>query len=273
MARRKRKNGIDPQSFLALGVAAYGVTLAGRILHSPNFLAGLGLFGVLGAIGMVGYVVLRHVHRANSRRAAIEKAQAIVEQHINPLVRNRAQLVRQDAYGKMQVEKWEKEKGRFISDHIEPALSPNELKALRRDQTLIRNLIEARVEVISQTRPAFRKFSGDMTPTEFEHFCAEELREAGWNTRVTQRSRDQGVDVVAEKDGVRVAVQCKLYTGPVGNKSVQEIAAGKAHEQAKHGIVVTNSRYTQAAEQLAQANGILLLHYCELKNLSDLIGL
>src|ERR1700730_4076277 len=35
-------------------------------------------------------------------------------------------------------------------------------------------------------------------------FCAEELRRAGRDARVTMQSRDQGVDVVAEKNRVRV---------------------------------------------------------------------
>jgi restriction system protein len=53
------------------------------------------------------------------------------------------------------------------------------------------------------------------------------------------------------KNNVRVVLQCKLYGGPVGNKAVQEAAAGRAHERADFGIVVTNNRYTSAAEQLA----------------------
>ena len=85
------------------------------------------------------------------------------------------------------------------------------------------------------------------------------------------QSRDQGVDVVAEKDDVRVVIQCKKYARPVGNKSVQEVAAARAHEQARYGIVVTNNRYTPAAEQLASTNGILLLHYSDLQNLHNLI--
>ena len=58
---------------------------------------------------------------------------------------------------------------------------------------------------------------------------------------------------------------------PVGNKAVQEIVAGRAHEQAHHGVVVTNNRYTSAAEQLAAANGIMLLHFRDLVNLETLL--
>jgi hypothetical protein len=105
-----------------------------------------------------------------------------------------------------------------------------------------------------------RSISATMKPSEFEWFCAGQLRKAGWDAAVTLRSRDQGVDVVAQKSGVRVALQCNLYSTPVGNKAFQEFAAGRAHEQAHYRVVVTNNRYTAPAEQLASTNGILLLH-------------
>jgi restriction system protein len=56
-----------------------------------------------------------------------------------------------------------------------------------------------------------------MTPTQFEHFCAEQLRQARWGPRVTTRNEDQGVDVIAEKNDVDVVVQCKLYGRAFGN--------------------------------------------------------
>ncbi len=79
------------------------------------------------------------------------------------------------------------------------------------------------------------------------------------------------MDVVAEKNHVRVVLQCKLYKRPVGNKAVQEAAAARAHERANFGFVVSNSKYTQDAEQLASTNSILLLHYSDLRNLDALI--
>jgi HJR/Mrr/RecB family endonuclease len=137
---------------------------------------------------------------------------------------------------------------------------------------MIVKLIGTSVEAAMRDNRAIQAFSESMSPTEFEAFCAEELRRVGWNSRVTRQSRDQGVDVVAEKGNVRVVLQCKLYSRPVGNKAVQEAAAAKAHEQAHHGVVVTNNRYTSDAEQLANTNGILLLHFSDLRNLDSLLN-
>lgn len=83
---------------------------------------------------------------------------------------------------------------------------------------------------------------------------------------------DQGVDVIAEKNGLRVAIQCKLYSKPVGNKAVQEIAAGKVHQQAHYGAVVTNGSFTISAKELAATNGIRLLHYTDLPQLESILG-
>jgi hypothetical protein len=56
-----------------------------------------------------------------------------------------------------------------------------------------------------------------MTPAEFEAFCADRLRVCGWEVRLTPMGRDQGVDVIADKNGLRIVLQCKLYSNPVGD--------------------------------------------------------
>lgn len=61
----------------------------------------------------------------------------------------------------------------------------------------------------------------------FEVWVAEKLIGLDWDAHVTSGSGDQGVDVIAEKDGIRVGVQCKQYAGTVGNSAVQQIISGK----------------------------------------------
>lgn len=115
------------------------------------------------------------------------------------------------------------------------------------------------------------QFDERMTPLEFEHYCAKVLRERQWNARVTQASGDQGVDIVAEKRGRRIVVQCKKYSKPVGNRAVQEIVAAIAHENADRGIVVATCDYTPAAARLAESNDVLLLHHSELRRIDRLL--
>ena len=115
------------------------------------------------------------------------------------------------------------------------------------------------------------KYREDMSPEEFEHFCAAVLREQKWTARVTQASGDQGVDIVAEKRGLRIVVQCKKYSKPVGNRAVQEIVAGIAHEDAQRGVVVATCDYTPAAERLAASNAVLLLQHTQLCRIDRLL--
>ena len=94
---------------------------------------------------------------------------------------------------------------------------------------------------------------------EFEYFCANLLRKNGYiNVTVTQGSGDQGVDLIAYRDGIKYGIQCKCYSSDIGNKAVQEVFAGKAFYECHVGIVLTNRYFTKSAIELAKKNGIIL---------------
>ena len=67
-----------------------------------------------------------------------------------------------------------------------------------------------------------------MTGEDFELYVAQMLGKIGfYNIQTTKGSGDQGVDILAEKEGMKYAFQCKRYDKPVGNNAVQEVFAGK----------------------------------------------
>ena len=119
---------------------------------------------------------------------------------------------------------------------------------------------------------AFR-WNPDMSPVAFEQHCADFLSMRGWKARTTKGSGDQGVDVLAEKSGVRIVLQCKKYSRPVGNKAVQEAHAAKDFARANRAAVVSNMGYTRGACELARGTGVLLLHFTDLANADRLFGL
>ncbi|MFC4455142.1 restriction endonuclease [Deinococcus sonorensis] len=94
----------------------------------------------------------------------------------------------------------------------------------------------------------------------------------GWTAKANRGTADQGADVIAvSPGGVRVAVQVKQYSNPVGNKAVQEVVASKAFYQATAAVVVTaGPGFTRAAQQLAQANNVKLWQPDDLLNLQQL---
>ena len=93
----------------------------------------------------------------------------------------------------------------------------------------------------------------------FELFCAELLRKRGFQeVEVTKGSGDYGIDILAEKDGVTYAIQCKCYAAPVGVKAVQEAYAGRDYYDRMVGAVLTNQYFTTPAVEAAKKLKILL---------------
>lgn len=99
----------------------------------------------------------------------------------------------------------------------------------------------------------------DMEGHDFERWCADLLKKSGFTeVKVTKGSGDQGVDVLAVKDDIKYAVQCKCYSSDLGNTPIQEVHAGKNLYQCHVGAVMTNRRFTAGAKELAKATGVLL---------------
>lgn len=117
-------------------------------------------------------------------------------------------------------------------------------------------------------RPQFPDYSGPdavlisvdrMEGHTFEYWCADLLRRNGFtDVEVTAGSGDQGVDVLALKDGIRYAIQCKCYTSDLGNKPVQEVNTGKVIYRCQIGVVMTNRHFAKGAIEAAKATGTLL---------------
>ena len=98
-----------------------------------------------------------------------------------------------------------------------------------------------------------------MTGKEFEDYVAARLRRAGWRVTFTPVSGDYGVDLIAEKDGKSVAIQCKRHGNSVGVAAVQQVVSGARHHGCSKSIVVSNREFTQAAKQLAFTHGCQLI--------------
>lgn len=99
----------------------------------------------------------------------------------------------------------------------------------------------------------------DMEGHDFEFFCADLLRNRGFvDVEVTKGSGDYGIDILAEKDGVTYAIQCKRYGAPVGVKAIQEAYAGRDYYDRMVGAVMTNQYFTSPAVEAAGKLKILL---------------
>lgn len=110
----------------------------------------------------------------------------------------------------------------------------------------------------------------EMEGHEFEFFCADLLRKHGFSdVEVTRGSRDYGTDILAEKDGITYAIQCKCYQEPVGIKAVQEAYAGRDFYDRMIGVVMANQYFTSPAVEVAQKLKILLWDRGYLEEMMD----
>ena len=99
----------------------------------------------------------------------------------------------------------------------------------------------------------------EMEGHDFEYYCADLLRGNGFiGVEVTKGSGDYGVDILAERDGITYAFQCKCYDKPIGVKAVQEVYAGRDFYGQMVGVVMTNQYFTQPAVDMAGKLNIML---------------
>lgn len=196
------------------------------------------------------------------------KIDEVIQEHIKTLAKKYTQSITQDDYGNHQFDKWNQEMAYFMGSVMPGLVAQAEGRFLS-----IESQITDAVHEYLASNPQASVNIDSLNPIEFEHFCADMLRNDGWDARVTQASGDQGIDVIATFGNVKAVFQCKKYAQPVGNGAVQEIAAGKQHEQADIAAVVSNATFTASAKQLAGTTGVHLLHYSELQGFAEKLGI
>jgi restriction system protein len=141
--------------------------------------------------------------------------------------------------------------------------SPTELSPVR--PVLEFNMVDPRfvqeTDVLStiDQRPNLMK----LTPGEFENLITNLFEKMGLETRLTQASRDGGVDCVAYDPrpifGGKVVIQAKRYKHTVGVSAVRDLFGTMQNEGASKGILVTTSGYGKASFEFAEGKPLELL--------------
>lgn len=158
--------------------------------------------------------------------------------------------------------------------HVDPALclkelkatvssSPSELLAVRPivefDMNDPRYIVEKDILSGLDARPNLM----DLDPSEFESLITNLFQSMGLETKLTQASRDGGVDCVAYDPrpilGGKVVIQAKRYKNTVGVSSVRDLFGTLQNEGASKGILVTTSGYGKASYDFANGKPIELL--------------
>lgn len=200
-----------------------------------------------------------------------KKLKPVIDHHLDTLSHRRLALITTDVYGVTDTTKWDAEIDYFVKNVVLKQLAAQDREEIQKLGFGIEDAIKSYVPELTSEQLT-RSLTSEMSPELFEHWCKAILLSNGWAARTTVRSGDQGADVIAEKLGLRLIIQCKLYSSPVGNKAIQEAYAAKAHYQAAVAAVVTNSTFTPSARALANTTGVLLLHHHQLHSLEAFIG-
>ena len=229
------------------------------------------------ALLVLGLFSWSNVTRRTNEKRALEKRQAVLEKaweiislHSATLYRKKLQKTKHDNYGNTSDAGWTKEKKYFYNAVTLPQLLEHFNKEeigfyeLSQDDAFIEEAVKRYAESASIEETSIDR----LTPVEFEVHCASLLSKGGWSARVTQASGDQGIDIIAEKDGCKAVFQVKKSASSIGNKAVQEAIAGKSFASADKAFVVSNANFTNSAKELANISGVGLLHYTELKILT-----
>lgn len=102
---------------------------------------------------------------------------------------------------------------------------------------------------------------------EFEQHIARLLGASGFcNISLTEKY-DFGVDIIAEKDGIRWGIQTKRYSGLVKASAVRQVVTGLKVYGCERSMVITNSTYSAVAHRLANANDCVLIDGARLRQL------
>lgn len=123
----------------------------------------------------------------------------------------------------------------------------------------IENLKRQEYEIKKSINTKSLEYVDQLEGLEFEEYVRKLLIKLGYtNVEKTKASGDFGIDILAEKDNVSYAIQCKLYTGKLGNDCVQEAYAGKKYYKKDLAVVITNSTFTSGAQELAKETNVVL---------------
>ena len=98
-----------------------------------------------------------------------------------------------------------------------------------------------------------------LSPDKFEDWVGARLRERGYSVKTMGMGGDHGVDLLAEKPGDLVAVQCKRFRArSVGEPILRDLLGAMQHFGATTGLIATTGQLTQAAARWAADKPIVI---------------
>lgn len=97
----------------------------------------------------------------------------------------------------------------------------------------------------------------------FEELINSLLKEMGFETELTSKSGDGGVDIIARYNEPifkgKYLIQCKYWTNQVGEPPIRDLYGVCLSENANKGVLITNSGFTDNAMRFAEGKNLELI--------------
>jgi hypothetical protein len=88
------------------------------------------------------------------------------------------------------------------------------------------------------------------------------LRNLGYDVKITKKSYDYGVDVIARKDAEPIAIQAKMYqegARQTSDKDIMYLFAGKYLNECKEAVLITSGTVKDEAKDIAQKLNVKII--------------
>lgn len=107
-----------------------------------------------------------------------------------------------------------------------------------------------------------------LSGVEFETFIANYFKYLGFKITITPTTGDNGVDIIAKRNGFSLGIQAKLYyKHNISNSAIQEVFSGKSYYKCDYAMVVTNWTFSKPAQKLAKELKVAIIDREMLSNL------
>jgi len=228
-----------PGVILLIAMATTGFTGAAAITAA---LAMLGPFGMIGGIAFLGVVGI----------AADGLSKFGLEALLVGIYKERQEE------GESKASLCKEIKGLMVSSDLKRKLKAEVKngKSLVEDRRASKQDIDEQLDAID-----------NMKGREFKKILAKLFKQLGYQVISTKASADYGADLVIQKGEIKAVVQAKRKQGSVGIKTVQEVTGAIGYYQANLGLVITNSKFTEPAKNLAASNQIGLVDRDDFKKI------
>ena len=98
-----------------------------------------------------------------------------------------------------------------------------------------------------------------MDHSEFELFCCDLLDKNEFTgISLTKTPEDQGIDIIAFKNGTKYGIQCKCVASIIGIATLQKVLAGKSYFECHVAADITNQYFSEDAKVLAEREEMML---------------